>query len=102
LLGKNRSKAFFPIVHSFRGKLKATQQEEFGNIAEAQLVAQPTQQYLKDNIGGYLDEVEGGTRPFVEGATTILTAHKKLARQRLGAVAVYRVGSPAFKLSTQF
>ena len=41
---------------------------------KAQLVAQPTQQHLKHDIGGHLDEVEGGASPFIEGAMTILAA----------------------------
>ncbi len=55
-------------------ELRPPQQKEFCNISKAQLVAESTQQNLKDDIGGDLDEVEGGTGVFVEGAATILAA----------------------------
>ncbi len=63
-------------------KLEPPQQEEFCNISKAQLVAESTQQDLKDDIGGYLDKVEGGASPFVEGAMTILAAKHGITQVR--------------------
>lgn len=107
-------------------ELKPPQQEEFGNIAKAKLIAQVTQQHLEHDIAGHLSEVEGGTSAFIAGAMSILAVkhgipqgccalqvsgvrrtavraiHGAFAGQRLGAVAVYQAGAFAFKLSTQF
>jgi hypothetical protein len=55
-------------------ELKAPQQEEFGNIAKAQFVTEPTQQHLEHDISGHFSEVKGSTCPFIAGAATILTA----------------------------
>ncbi len=64
------------------GELEPSQQEEFGNISKAQLVAQPAQQDLEHSIGGHLDKVEGCASPFVEGAMTIPAAKHGITQLR--------------------
>ncbi|MBD2001554.1 hypothetical protein H6F88_02430 [Oculatella sp. FACHB-28] len=61
-------------------ELKSPQQEEFGNVAKAELVAQPAQQDLEHDIGGHLDEVEGSTCPFVKSAAALLAAKHGIAQ----------------------
>ncbi len=82
LLGKDGSKAFFPIPYCFMSKLESSQQEECCNVTKAQLVAQSAQQDLKHDIGEHLDKVEGCASPFVEGATAILAAKHGIAQAR--------------------
>ncbi|MBD3886923.1 hypothetical protein IFO70_35425 [Phormidium tenue FACHB-886] len=84
LLGKNGSKAPLPIPDCLMDKLEPSQSEESCNISKTQLVAESTQQNLKDDIGRYLDKVEGGTRPFITGAMTPLAARPRLGQFVVG------------------
>lgn len=63
-------------------KLESPQQEEFGNVAKTQFVAQATQQNLEHDIGGHLDEIEGCASPFIKGAMTILALKHRIAQVR--------------------
>lgn len=63
-------------------KLEPPQQEEFSNVAKAELVAQPTQQDLKDDVGGYFNEIEGCASAFIEGAATIFAAKHCITQVR--------------------
>ena len=56
------------------GKLKASEQKEFRYISIAQLISHSTQQYLKDNIGGHLNKIEGRGGALIVSAATILAA----------------------------
>ncbi len=62
------------------GELKASQQEEFSNVAKAQLVTEPTQQHLEHDISGHLNEIERGASPLVAGAIARLAAIHRVAQ----------------------
>ncbi len=67
---------------SRKGKLEPSQQEEFCNVAKAQLVAQSAQQDLEHDIGGYFDKVERRAGALIEGAMTIPAAKHGIAQAR--------------------
>ena len=73
LFDKMKEEAFFPKPHCFVSKLKASQQEELGDISITELVAHSAKQHLEDDVGGDFDEVERRISALVEGATTALT-----------------------------
>ncbi len=77
-------------------ELESSQQKELGNVTKAQLVAESTQQNLKDDIGGYLDKVAGGAGALIEGATTIPAARHRIT-QVCGALQASGVGKAAVR-----
>ena len=68
---KDGSKSFLPVPHHFVGKLESTKQEEFDQAPKAELESHSTKQYLKENVGGYFNEIERGASPFAEGAIAV-------------------------------
>jgi hypothetical protein len=50
------------------GELEATLKEHLGEVTQAQLVPEAPTDDEEDDIGGQLEEVEGGAGALVEGA----------------------------------
>ena len=62
------------------GELESSQQEEFHQIAKAELESNSREQRLKDNVSGNFHESEGHSFPFVESTITAVTAKDKVAK----------------------
>src|SRR4051812_18211080 len=91
MLGEQRSKAFFPLPYGFMHKLEAAQQEHLGQISQAQLIQQPAEHDLEDDVSRKLEEVERSAGSLIRFAAAFPTP-KDCVAEISGAVQVSDCG----------
>jgi hypothetical protein len=79
LFAQERSKPELPGSYRLMRDLIATLQEQFGDIAESELVAQSPEDRQQDDIGGELEIVVGRTGTFVEATVARPTREPDVA-----------------------
>src|SRR4051794_29112276 len=79
VLGQQRSKAFFPLPYGFMGELEAAKQEHLRQIPQAQLVQQPAEHDLEDDVCGKLEEVEWSAGSLIGLASAVATSKDSVA-----------------------
>jgi hypothetical protein len=58
VLGKQQCEALFPLSDRFVSEFETAQQEHLGQIPQAELIAQPAEHNLENDIGGKLQMIE--------------------------------------------
>jgi hypothetical protein len=79
LIGEQWSKSSFPLPHRFVRKDETAFQKHLGQITEAELVAQPPQDDLHNDVGGECEIVEGRSGTFIKGTMARQTAEGTIA-----------------------
>ena len=68
-----RGEARLPVPHRLVGEDEAPLQEHLGQVAQAQLVVQAPEHHQQHDVGGVLQEVEGGAGPLLKAASALLS-----------------------------
>jgi len=76
--GKTR----FPLSDGLMRELEASFQKHFGKITQAQCIAEPPEDDQEHDSGGIVEEVERGSRPFVEDASAVGATECPIAQRR--------------------
>jgi hypothetical protein len=61
---------------------EASFQKHFGKITQAQFISEPPEDNQEHDIGGIFEEVERGSRTFVEGAPAVGATECPVAQRR--------------------
>lgn len=69
LTGEIRGKPLLPVADGFMGQFHAAEETEFDDVAQAQGIPQAPEHHQQHQVGREFQEVEGGCRPFIVGAT---------------------------------
>jgi hypothetical protein len=80
LFAQERSKPELPGPYCLVRDLVASLKEQFGDVAEPELVAQPPEDRQQDDIGGELEIVVGRTGTFVEATVARPTLEPVVAQ----------------------
>ncbi len=82
-LSKYRSEALFPLAHGLMGKLKAACEKHFGQVPEAQLVAQSPENHEKYDLGRIVHIIKWAASSFIIRAIADRTGESRIATFRL-------------------
>ena len=96
VLSQQRSETLLPLPCGFMRELESTQQKHLGQIPQAQLIQQPAEHDLEDDVGGKLEMVERSARSLIELSPAVGTPKYNVAEIR-GAVQVADSGRLAMR-----